>query len=185
MKYEVLERGRIQLTSFIKLDQALLLEVLSWRNHEAIRMQMSSTEMIPDESHLTFCESLKGREDVIYWLAGRKGKRCGVVYLISKANGFTEAEWGFYAAPIFLGSGIGVEMAYESIQLFFEEIGVQNLHGHIKETNQENLRLQQFIGFKTLGIIEKEGVTLVDTVLTEKLPEETFKIFQKRMLHGR
>ncbi len=115
----------------------------------------------------------------------RKGKRCGVVYLINKSIRFTDAEWGFYLAPAFLGTGIGLEIAYECIKLFFEEIGVQSLHGYIRETNYENLRMQQAIGFKTLGIVEKDGVTLIDTVLTEKLPEATFKFFQKRLLHGR
>ncbi len=185
MEYEVLERGRIHLTSFIILDKDSLFEILGWRNQEAIRMQMINTEIIPDDIHLTFCESLKGREDVIYWLVERKGKRCGVVYLINKSIRFTDAEWGFYLAPAFLGTGIGLEIAYECIKLFFEEIGVQSLHGYIRETNYENLRMQQAIGFKTLGIVEKDGVTLIDTVLTEKLPEATFKFFQKRLLHGR
>jgi UDP-4-amino-4,6-dideoxy-N-acetyl-beta-L-altrosamine N-acetyltransferase len=185
MAYEILERGNIQLISFIKLDKASLLEILSWRNHEEIRKQMNTTDIIAEERHLIFVESLKRREDLIYWLIERKGKRCGVVYLINKSTRFTVAEWGFYAAPGFLGTGIGFEMAYECIKLFFEEIGVQKLHGYIKETNYENLRLQQVIGFKTLGIIKKDGVTLVDTALTERLPEETFKIFQKRLLHER
>lgn len=185
MKFEVLERGKIHLTSFTKLDRALQMEILNWRNNFDIRTQMNNTEIISDNCHLTFCESLKDRENQIYWLVRRKGKPCGVVYLISKSKVFTDAEWGFYAAPTFLGTGIGLEMAYESIQLFFEEIGIQNLHGYIKETNQENVRMQQAIGFKTLGLIEKDGVSLVETILTEKLPEETFKNFKKRLFYGR
>ncbi len=59
MEYEVLERGRIHLTSFIILDKDSLFEILGWRNQEAIRMQMINTEIIPDDIHLTFCESLK------------------------------------------------------------------------------------------------------------------------------
>jgi len=185
MKNEVLERGRIHLTSFTKLDQTSLLEVLSWRNHEAIRMQMNTTEPISYKNHLTFCESLKDTEDVMHWLVERKGRRCGVVNLRSMSDGFTEAEWGYYAAPAFLGTGIGLEMAFECIQMFFEEMGVKRLHGYIKETNQENLRMQESIGFETYGITEKGDVTLVNTVITEKLPEEEFKFFQKRLLYGR
>jgi UDP-4-amino-4,6-dideoxy-N-acetyl-beta-L-altrosamine N-acetyltransferase len=185
MENEVLKRGRIQLTSFTKLDQSSLLEVLSWRNHEAIRKQMNTTEIISDQNHFTFCESLKGKEDVIYWLVERKGRRCGVVNLRSMSDRFTEAEWGYYAAPAFLGTGIGLEMAFECIQMFFEEMGVKRLHGYIKETNQENLRMQKSIGFKTNGTTKRGDVTIVNTVITEKLPEEDFKFFQKRLLYGR
>lgn len=183
MRLEELKRGKITLLSFTKLKEDTLLQILAWRNHERIRAQMRTTDIITLDDHLAFCKRLKDDLDVHYWLVERKEKSCGVVYLHSMERNFETSEWGYYASPQFLGTGIGLEMAFEAIKIFFETIGVKSLHGYIKETNIENRRIQKIIGFKEIGVVKKHGVKLIDTVLEEKIPEEEFKHFQKRLLH--
>lgn len=185
MRHEFLKRGKISITSFTLLDEEMLLEILGWRNHNDIRLMMNEMKPIRPADHLRFCSNLVENTQARYWLARRKEKPCGVVYLHSLENDFIKSEWGFYLSPNYLGSGVGLEIAYEAIQLFFEKIGVRKLFGYVKETNLENLRLQKLIGFKSGALLVKNDVRLVETTLTQKLPEEEFKNFQKRVIYGR
>lgn len=185
MRFEELKRGNISFTSFTLLDEEQLLEILSWRNHEAIRVKMNEVGIISKDDHLRFCRSLPNKENHRYWLVHRKNIACGVVTLNSLKDNFKKSEWGYYASPKFMGSGVGLEMAYEAIQIFFEKVGVLKLLGYVKESNLENLRLQKLIGFQVSGKTEKNGVPLVETVREDPLPEKEFKQFQKRVVYGR
>lgn len=184
MHFEDLKRGRIRLTNFTRLDEANLLEILEWRNDINIRSQMVNSELISPHSHLNFCSKLVNQKESIYWLVRRKDVSCGVVYLHRLANDYSKSEWGYYTSTKFHGSGVGMEIAYESIQLFYEIIGVKLLYGYIKVTNLENLRMQKVLGFRQLGVVVKNSQELIETVRDSKFTEMDFKSFQKRVIYG-
>lgn len=185
MEYTKLVRGKLTFISFTELDEECLREILNWRNHDAIRSQMNTSEIIPWEAHKAYCYSLMDKKDVLYWLIERNSKPCGVVYLRGMENGLQIAEWGYYSSPQYLGTGIGLEMAYEAIKLFFNVLDVRKLHGFIKTSNRENQRIQQAIGFSIGDTIINNGIELVDTLLDEDIPENNYREFQKRLLYGR
>lgn len=60
--------GNYTYVNFTQLSRDELVTILKWRNHPDIRMCMNTTEPIPLEGHLAFCESLKNREDKFYWM---------------------------------------------------------------------------------------------------------------------
>ncbi|MEZ4743564.1 MAG: hypothetical protein R3B45_14155 [Bdellovibrionota bacterium] len=49
------------------LDRSSLLEVLSWRNHEKIRVWMVNPGIISEQEHFSFVDQLKLCSDRLFW----------------------------------------------------------------------------------------------------------------------
>lgn len=184
-KSQTFSRGSIDLIPFEILDSDMLNEILEWRNHLNVRLNMHNSSVISKDEHFLFIEGLKINFNKQYWLVKRKNQDCGVVNIESCFNSFEESEWGYYLSPRFIGSGVGIEVAYECVQLFFEELVVKKLIGQIKESNSENRRIQMALGFNVLNFTIKNGENYVNTILEGKIPENEFKIFQKRLFYER
>lgn len=184
-KSQTFSRGSIDLIPFEILDSEILNEILVWRNHLNVRLNMYNSSIISKDEHKLFIEGLKTNFNKQYWLVKRKNQDCGIVNIESYFNNFEESEWGYYLSPRFIGSGVGIEVAYECVQLFFEKLGVKKLIGQIKESNSENRRIQMALGFKTLNLTIKNGENYMYTILEGKVPDNEFKIFQKRLFYER
>ena len=178
-------REAIELESFTELDTQIQKKILDWRNHPEIRNRMNNSEVILEREHFIFIDSLNDKPFAHYWLSRRKGKDIGVVYLHIDKNERYTAEWGFYLAPGFLGSGLGLELGYESICIFFENFGLKQLSGYVKSENKENITMQKTFGFQKKDKLH-EG--LVHFYLTkEKFKEipETFKQFRRDLIYAK
>lgn len=186
MRFEELKRGKVTLTNFTKLGKSRLMEILEWRNHDDIRKWMNNSTIIGVESHLAFVEKLRNNQKSFYWLAERKGRNCGVVYLHVLPKNSTGAEWGLYVAPQFLGTGIGLELSFESTHLFFEQIGLKVLYGNVKSDNYESLRLHKAFHYSVISTnTSSEFVHLMlEKQYYMELPKD-FLDFQKMLVKGR
>lgn len=173
-----IRRGNISLVNFTELSDSILKELLIWRNDINIRSKMKSSVLINEEEHLSFVENLKKSKKSYYWLALRKNIKIGTVYLHLDDN---EAEWGYYLAPDYIGSGLGLELGYESIHIFFEEFRIYQLNGYVKTTNKENRNLQEILHFK-LNEFKNNG--LFHYYMSEndfKAMPKTYKEFKKTL----
>lgn len=57
----------LKIINFKYLSEAKLLDILSLRNSDRVRLNMANPEPITALSHLSFCNSLSSRQDVLYF----------------------------------------------------------------------------------------------------------------------
>jgi UDP-4-amino-4,6-dideoxy-N-acetyl-beta-L-altrosamine N-acetyltransferase len=173
----------IEFFDFVDLQKDDLLKILAWRNHKDVRKWMKNTNVISKAEHFEFVNNLSGDTSRKYWYVKCKKKPTSVVYLNNLHK--NEAEWGIYLAPNKIGSGLGLEICYYSMKLFFEELGLDKIHGYVKRTNHENIKLQKMISFK---INSKDDEFIHFTLNKEryifKYPDN-FKKFRKQIVYGR
>lgn len=148
MSYLIFNDSRIGFTDFTAIDESKHLKILEWRNNPVISSMMNNSDLISENQHLSFINKLRKSNNAKYWLATRKNVDCGVVYLHIDESTNKVGEWGYYVAPDFLGSGLGLELGFEAIVLFFETTGIDQLVGFVKVTNIENQRIQEALGFE-------------------------------------
>lgn len=177
----VTRRENIRFENFTGLNEMSLIKILSWRNHNRTRSQMRSTEIIGKEDHILFVKNLKNLKKSHYWLASGESIKIGVVYLhINKSK--KEAEWGYYLAPKFIGSGIGLELAYESICMFFENFDINMVHGYVKPTNKQAGKIQEILNFeKQNKFVDNLLHYVMDAENFNQLPK-TYREFKKSLL---
>lgn len=126
--------NKIKLENFIYLNDEDLLEILSWRNRDEIRLKMSTSEIISKESHLSFCHNLKNRNDCVYFRVSCNEKPCGVFSLqkIDKEKHSAEPGsyyvWGPKLLPYWV-SKISVYM--------YQTLGIKEIHFCTKKDNEQ------------------------------------------------
>ena len=176
--------GNICFFNFTDLTATELEQILTWRNHRDIRSMMNNEEIISLVNHMEFIKKLSGNQFSKYWMVKRKNNPCGVVYLHLKKNESKLAEWGYYLSPIYLGSGVGLEVGFEAIHIFFRELKIDELIGFVKNVNIENQRIQKALGFIEGFSTQNLVPFKLTTEFYNKLPEQ-FSIFQRTMFYGR
>lgn len=112
----------IELKNFTNLTTDERTMVLEWRNHESVRSQMYTTEIITLEKHNVFIDSLSHCNNKIYFVVIKNGAPIGVVDLVDITD--TTASLGLYANPYSDRKGIGriilralIRYAYETLHL--------------------------------------------------------------------
>lgn len=137
-----------QFKNFTFLTEEEVEQVWKWRNHEAIRRYMYTTQIIPFVSHVKFITTLKTRKDVCYWLVLKNGNPIGVINLTDIDEEKSSAELGYYIVPEMLNTGIGLDFAYYNLVFAFQTIGCTYLHGGINRANVNALMLDSYLGCK-------------------------------------
>lgn len=127
---------KIKLENFIYLNDKELLEILSWRNRDEIRLKMITCEIISKESHLSFCHNLKNRSDCFYFRVSYNEKPCGVFSLqkIDKENHFAEPGAYYINGPKFLPHWVSKISAY-----MYQTLGIKEVHFCTRKENEQAL----------------------------------------------
>jgi len=89
----------LKIVNFKYLSEDKLLDILSLRNSDRVRLNMANSELIPAQEHLSYFKSLSSRKDVLYF----------AVYV----NNFLEGVLDFKAIDV-------NEQTYESGSYFIE-----------------------------------------------------------------
>lgn len=137
--------------------------ILSWRNDSEIRKFMYTTEIISLDSHLKFVESLKTRDDCVYWLVFREGKPTGVVSLTDIKLDKSQCELGYYMSPEMGKTGIGLDFLFNALLHVFENIEVKELYGGVHRENVNAITLDKYL---ELSIDEKTSETFYPWILS-------------------
>lgn len=132
--------------NFINLTSEELKFVWEWRNHEDTRKWMITKDIISFENHCAFVKNLLERDDAYYWLFYSNGIPMGVLSIIKVNYERKEGEPGYYLSPYQANSGIGIEMQYCYKKFFFDELGFENLFGHLLWGNTNAYQLSRFYG---------------------------------------
>ncbi|MBT8297890.1 MAG: UDP-4-amino-4,6-dideoxy-N-acetyl-beta-L-altrosamine N-acetyltransferase [Maribacter sp.] len=183
---EYYSRGNIKYVNFTSLEREDLLTILDWRNREEVRSMMRSNTIINEKTHFNFVEKLKQSDTSYYWLVTRKDRPCGVVYLQFELDQQRDkAEWGYYLSPSFIGTGVGLEVGFEAIHMFFQEFKLKELRGYVKKQNQQNLQLQHLFGFRQEERVSSDD--LIGFVMFEGdygNLENEFKSFRRKLIRN-
>ena len=134
--------------NYVDLTTDEAIEVLECRNDIEVRKWMTSTEEIPLENHLKFIESLKTSEKNFYWAVYIENKFIGGVSLAGLDN--LHASAGLFLNPKLIGTGLGIQIAICSNDLFFKHLGMKSLHSVVKKDNKNAFQLNKFIGYTSL-----------------------------------
>lgn len=149
----------VQFIHFSKLDEALIWEVLAWRNHPEIRKWMYNKNIISERDHLQFLRQLPQQRQRYYWLVKKGDQNWGVVDLSSYKNG--ESEWGFYINPAYMGSGKAIQLFYHALQFFFTKIRLKRVYGYVGCHNTNSLLLNELFDMQEEAFVARKqnGIT--------------------------
>ena len=122
--------------------------VLSWRNDESVKKWLISKQNVTWEEHIAFIELLRVSDSVFYWLAIQNGVSTGVVSLKVNQTNRTIGTAGIFLDPSLIGSGIGIELAYESVHIYYEKCGIKTLINDVYKKNKAAVRLNRLMGYE-------------------------------------
>ncbi len=119
-------------------------EILRLRNMDDIRKWMVTQDLITEESHLKFVESLRCNMNRLYLAVYHKGVLTGTFNLTKEADGVWER--GILASPTTQGSGETAQWEQQIIDSLPKE-QFQTLTAKVKHNNARSLRYHQKMGY--------------------------------------
>lgn len=137
----------LELKNFTILDEKERVQILEMRNREDIRLWMTNPSIISIETHSSFIESLKTRDDALYFAVLLEDRIIGAVYLseISKKCAYI----GIYKESSCTLKGVAAKMVRSLIQIAFEKLGLERLSLEVKPDNKRAIALYQKCDFST------------------------------------
>ena len=170
--------GDFSYRNFVVLSDEQKIMILSWRNHPNIRKWMFNSDEIALDSHLSFIKGLENREDCYYWLIFYQGIPVGVYNVIECDHQSCQGEPGYYLAPEYDGTGIGLDLQRSNGRLFFDILGFERLVAHVQYGNTNAYQMARFCGTQEDGIVEIKGQKYVamhiDKDKRQNTPEKHF-----------
>lgn len=140
-----LEIKKVRFKNFVNLTEDEQNEILEWRNNELVRSMMITKDIIPLKTHLLFLQKLANSNDKAFWLASYNGQRIGVVYLFNIEN--SQAFWGYYLNPDFIGSGYGILLEYLILEIAFSVFKLSELSCESLTINKSVIKTHQVFGY--------------------------------------
>ena len=134
-----------EIVNYVDCSREQQLEILALRNHDDVRKWMVTPDIIPQEAHLRFVESLKGNPNRIYYAIYRSGFLVGTYNLTKEADGVWER--GIIANPLVQGKGETIQWERE-ILAGLPEKGIYAVTAKVKQDNLRSVRYHEKLGFK-------------------------------------
>jgi UDP-4-amino-4,6-dideoxy-N-acetyl-beta-L-altrosamine N-acetyltransferase len=145
--------NKIRLINFTELSLEEKKSLLEWRNNPIIRKWMCTKEEISLEEHLNFIESLKTKEDRVYFLVKQEMQDIGVVDL-TDIKPKRSAELGIYANPKLKGQG---PLLMECIINYaFHTLELQQLYANVFMENKRAINLYKKLNFKIVDSMKNK-----------------------------
>jgi len=160
--------GKYTYINFTLLSSEELLEILVWRNHPNVRKHLNTTNVISEEEHLIFCESLKNTSEKYYWMVKKGDRPIGVLNIIHVNYEDETCESGFYLMPDLVGSGEGLFAMCNYKTFLLSELKFKGVYGHNYYDNMSALVITMFFGAKINDVKNINGKLCVETFLTEE-----------------
>lgn len=120
-------------------------EILALRNRDDVRKWMVNTEIILEENHFKFVESLKGNLNRLYFAIYKEGRLMGTYNLTNEGNGVWDR--GIIANPDMQGTG-QTEKWERQILDNLSQYAIQAVSAKVKPDNKRSISYHEKIGFK-------------------------------------
>lgn len=174
--------GSVIFKNYIELSIEEKKEVLEFRNHPLVRNMMHNKEEIKLIDHFNFINKLKSEKKNCYWAVIRKNKLVGSVYLSEINSEDKSAFWGIFLNPIYIGTGIGFEIQYESMKLFFETLKLKTIFAEALKVNRDTLSIQSKFLFEVVEESVNCYLMKLESDQWSKLPNTTFREFKRKII---
>ena len=121
------------------------LEILGLRNLNDVRKWMVNPDIIPEENHFRFVESLKGNPNRIYYAIFRDGMLVGTYNLTKEEEGIWER--GIIANPVTQGKGETIRWERQIISDLPKDT-IKALTAKVKLDNPRSIKYHEKLGFQ-------------------------------------
>lgn len=139
--------------NYVNLSEDEAKMVLDWRNNPEISKWMVTSGKISYESHISFIDALKNRNDAYYWLVYKENSPYASFNITKLDYDKNSVEVGYYLNPIFLNSGEGLVFHFNYKLFLYNVLGVEVIEGNVQWGNTRALQLSLFFGAKIIGIV--------------------------------
>lgn len=133
-----------EVINYVDCTHEQQLEILRLRNLDAIRKWMVNPEIISEESHFRFIETLKGNSERLYFAIYRDGLLVGTYNLTNEGDGIWER--GIIANPS--TQGTGQTEIWERQILSSLPSKIKAVSAKVKQGNLRSIKYHKKLGYK-------------------------------------
>lgn len=170
--------GEYRFVNFSQLNNMDVNRIRVWRNDISIRKFMYNSNIISEEEHLNFIQSLATRKDKAYWLVYLNDCPLGVVGIVDINYEKKCGEIGYYLLPDEQESGKGLDFLFSIYNFMFNSIGCSYLVGRTEIHNINALALNYYLGGDSADSITiLNGIKYVEFIFKK---ESFMKAFENK-----
>lgn len=119
--------------------------ILALRNRDDVRVWMVNPEVISEENHFKFVESLKSNPNRLYYAIYKNGVLVGTYNLANEGEGIWER--GIIANPSTQGTGQTEKWERQILSNLFK-YGVESVVAKVKQDNIRSIKYHEKLGYK-------------------------------------
>ncbi len=142
--------GNLEFINYVELSESDLQTILDFRNHANVRKMMHNSNEISVKDHFEFVEKLKIDFDNFYWAVKKNDKIIGGISVTKVDYKKNEVFSGIFLNPNLIGTGLGVEIEFESLKLFFESFQIDSINGEVLDQNNLSNTVLVKLNFKPI-----------------------------------
>ena len=136
--------NRYEVINYVDCTKEQNLDILALRNRDDVRSWMVNPEVIPEENHFKFVESLKGNSNRLYYAIYKNGMLVGTYNLTNEGNGLWER--GIIANPSTQGTGQTEKWERQILSSLPSEI--KAVSAKVKQDNLRSIKYHEKLGYK-------------------------------------
>ena len=162
--------GEVELLTLTSLSYEEKLKVLEMRNHLKVRSQMHGQEIIDEQGHLNFIESLQDSAEKQYFMVKYQKSIVGVIYFTDIDHNTQNAVFGVYANFYRKIDRAGSILMESALTFFKKSTELKKISLEVFEYNEIATNLYKKFGFITEKHLYQDG----DKVLVMNLYRNNF-----------
>ncbi len=135
---------RYEVINYVDCTKEQNLDILALRNCDDVRSWMVNPEVIPEENHFKFVESLKGNPNRLYYAIYKNGVLMGTYNLTNEGEGVWER--GIIANPTTQGTGQTEQWERQILCSLPAEI--KAVSAKVKQNNMRSIKYHEKLGYK-------------------------------------
>lgn len=135
---------RYEVINYVDCTREQNLDILALRNRDDVRSWMVNPEVIPEENHFKFVESLKGNPNRLYYAIYKNGVLVGTYNLTNEGDGVWER--GIIANPTTQGTGQTEKWELQILSSLPSEI--KAVSAKVKQDNLRSIKYHEKLGYK-------------------------------------
>ena len=136
-----------EVINYVDCTREQNLDILALRNRDDVRSWMVNPEVIPEENHFKFVESLKDNPNRLYYAIYKNGMLLGTYNLTNEGEGIWER--GIIANPRTQGTGQTEKWERQILSSLPSEI--KAVSAKVKQDNLRSIKYHEKLGYKEQG----------------------------------
>ncbi|WP_201590303.1 UDP-4-amino-4,6-dideoxy-N-acetyl-beta-L-altrosamine N-acetyltransferase [Psychrobacter pulmonis] len=159
--------GEVELLTLTSLSYEEKLKVLEMRNHLKVRSQMHGQDIIDEQGHLKFIESLQESAEKQYFMVKHQKSIVGVIYFTDIDHNTQNAVFGVYANLYKKVDRAGSILMESALAFFKKSTKLKTINLEVFESNTIAKNLYIKFGFSLDKSFDKGSEKLITMQLTK------------------